>query len=234
MYSDDQTCKIAEELGARIIYHKRTGFVEPARYYAISEAKYDWVLVLDADERMTEKLGSRLFEVVEDNIIDVVSFWSLFWYFGGWVRHGGFFSPIWTRFFKKSIYIETYNENEELVHQNFKSLSKVKNKITLSSEYYILHYAYPSIDKYINKTVAKYALIEAEQYYNNGRKFSILYLILIPIKEFIVRYLIKRGFLDGIRGFILAVLFASFKFSIWSNYWFIREQNKSTNNINNG
>ena len=51
MYSDDDTVKIAESLGAKIVFHERTGFVEPARHFAISKASYEWVLVLDADEQ---------------------------------------------------------------------------------------------------------------------------------------------------------------------------------------
>lgn len=50
MHSTDQTCAIAEKYGCRIVYHERTGFVEPARNYAIAQASNEWVLVLDSDE----------------------------------------------------------------------------------------------------------------------------------------------------------------------------------------
>ena len=91
MYSDDRTAEIATLKGAQVVLHPRIGFVEPARKFAISQASQEWVLVLDADERMTPQLANRLIQVTQEDSCDVVSFWSLYWYFGGWVRHGGFF-----------------------------------------------------------------------------------------------------------------------------------------------
>lgn len=56
MYSEDNTIKIAEQYNCRIILHERTGFVEPARNFAISQAKNEWVLLLDADETVNIEL----------------------------------------------------------------------------------------------------------------------------------------------------------------------------------
>jgi glycosyltransferase involved in cell wall biosynthesis len=103
MYSDDRTVEIATSLNARIVNHERTGFVEPARFFAISQAAHDWVLVLDADEQLTEKLGRKLREIANQNQVDAVSFASLFNYFGGPVYHGGFFNNNWTRFSEKRL-----------------------------------------------------------------------------------------------------------------------------------
>ena len=225
MYSDDRTVEFAQELGAKIVYHDRTGFVEPARYYAISQASHEWVLVLDADERMTQKLGNRLLEIVKDDRVDLVMFGNLYLYFGDYVKHGGFFSIKWPRFFRRSIYIETYNNSDAKVHMNFMAIKKfAPRKLQLPSEYHIIHYAYPTIEKYVSKTIGMYARIEGEEYYSAGRKYSLLKLIYEPIKEFIIRYFFYFGFLDGIRGFILNVLYAVFRFAVWSNVWLLEKQ----------
>src|SRR5688572_27812596 len=63
MHSEDRTLEIARQKGARVVLHPRTGFVEPARRFAISQARHEWVLVLDADERMTDMLAARLKEI---------------------------------------------------------------------------------------------------------------------------------------------------------------------------
>src|SRR5687767_9489854 len=177
MHSDDRTVEIAREKGARVVSHARTGFVEPARRFAISQARHEWVLVLDADERMTEPLGLKLKEIMAANTHDVVAFWSLYWYFGGWVRHGGFFSGQWRRFFRKQVYLETYVESDEQVHHNFESLARAARICHLPRDYYIRHYAYPTVEKYLTKTLGVYARIEGEQYVKRGRRFSIARMI---------------------------------------------------------
>lgn len=222
MYSDDHTVDLATAKGARVIMHPRTGYVEPARLAAISQARHEWVLVLDADERMTSLLAHRLRSVVQEDQYEVVAFWSLYWYFGGWVRHGGFFSGKWRRFFRKKAYMATYSKSDERVHHNFESLLRATRILQLPKRYYIKHYAYQSIEKYVIKTLGTYARIEGEEYARSGRQFSALRLIGEPFKEFIVRYVLRLGFLDGWRGFILAVLYGVYRFSVWANVWFFR------------
>ena len=222
MHSEDRTLEIARQKGARIVFHPRTGFVEPARRFAISHARREWVLVLDADERMTELLSRKLKEVSAEDSCDVVSFWSLYWYFGGWVRHGRFFSGQWRRFFRRSVYLETYDEAEEQVHYNFVSLTRAKRICQLSEEYYIQHYAYPTVEKYLSKTLGTYARIEGEQYVKLGRRFSLARMIGEPVKEFCGRFVWHRGYQDGVRGFILACLYAGYRFCVWANVWFLQ------------
>jgi glycosyltransferase involved in cell wall biosynthesis len=227
MHSDDRTADIARERGARVTFHDRTGYVEPARRYAISQARGEWVLVLDADERMTELLAARLREVAREGVYDVVSFWSLYWYFGGWVRHGGFFSGQWRRFFRKRAYLETYSSSDEMVHHNFESLTRATKVLQLPQEYHIRHYAYPTVEKYLSKTLGAYARIEGEQYVQQGRRFSFVRMLGEPLKEFVMRFLFRRGFLDGMRGFILSCLYAGYRFCVWANVWLLQNGRKN-------
>lgn len=221
MHSDDRTVDIARENGARVVFHERTGFVEPARRFAISSARCEWVLVLDADERMTPRLASRLREIAERDDWDVVAFWSLYWYFGGWVRHGGFFHNQWRRFFRRRVYLETYRDSEESIHHNFESLRSAKRLLTLGDEFHIIHYAYPSVEKYVVKTIGVYSRIEGEQYVRLGRRFSLLRMVGEPVKEFAARFLWRRGYRDGMRGLILTCLYCGYRFSVWANVWYL-------------
>src|SRR5688572_12024024 len=64
MHSDDNTAIIARKLGATVFLHKRVGFVEPARNFAISKASNDWILILDADEEIPGSLSDKFKEII--------------------------------------------------------------------------------------------------------------------------------------------------------------------------
>lgn len=227
MYSDDKTVEIARSLGATVVFHPRLEFVEPARYYAISQAGNKWVLVIDADERATKDLADKLLLIARENLVEIVVFGILYYYFGNYVFHGGFFEPDHARFFRKNTYLETHTEKETKIHRNFKTIGALKrNSLQLPSQYYLLHLAYPTIEKYISKTLGKYARIEAEQYFTAGKKFSIWRLILLPVKIFLQRFLLRQGYRDGVRGFILSVLYSGYWFAIQANLWFLEQQQK--------
>lgn len=230
MWSDDRTVEIAKNLGARVVMHEKTGYVEPARFYAISQATGEWVLVLDADERMTEKLGYKLLEIANEGKFDAVEFWSLYWYFGDWVKYGDFFHGRWARFFKKSTYLETYKKDEEYIHHNFDEIQRRNNKVNLSREYYIKHFAYPTIESYCVKTIGRYARIEAEQFHMTGRKFTYFRLIADPVYHILRNYQ-RGGLREGTRFFILTMMKAFFRFSLWANLWVLEDAEKRKEGI---
>jgi len=227
MYSQDKTVEIAKELGAIIVYHEKTGYVEPARYYAISKASYEWVLIMDADEVMTEKLAEKLADIVNEDKVDVVFIGVLYNYFGKLIKHGGFFNNNWPKLFRKKIYLQTYDKQDEFIHHGFINLKKkVSNRIKLPLTFFIEHSSYPSVESYIHKTIGKYALIEAEGMFRRGDKFKLSKLIFQPLRVFITAYMFKKGFLDGLAGFILAVLYMVFRFVVWANLWFLVNQHE--------
>lgn len=222
MHSEDKTVEKAKERRATVVYYEKSEYVEPARYYAISNASYEWVLVIDADERLTERLATKLKAIIKKNKVDVVFVAVLSNYFGKFIRHGGFFNNNFPRFFRKKVYLETYDKRDEFIHRAFINLkTKVGNRIILPLTYFIEHYPYFSIKSYIDKTVGKYAFIEAKNMFNKGVRFKLHKVIFQPLKVFIAAYIFRAGFLDGIEGFILAVLYMVFRFAVWANLWFL-------------
>jgi glycosyltransferase involved in cell wall biosynthesis len=226
MYSDDDTVKIARSLGAKVIFHERTGFVEPARFFAISQATHEWVLVLDADEQMTSKLSNELVKLKDHSANEVVCFWSLYNYFGKYIRHGGFYLCL-HRFFKKEVYLKLYNSDDERVHGNFNCLKSCKNSIKLPKGFHIIHEAYPTFEKYLRKTLCHYSLIESHGRANNKEYVTFFKVMVVPIKEFIRRYFIYKGFKDGKIGFILCYLKSQYTFYTLLNIWFLNHEKKN-------
>ena len=220
MYSDDKTVEIAKNLGATIIYHEKVGFVEPARFYAISKAQCDWILILDADEYVETDFRNKIKEIILDRDVDLITVGKLYFYFVKYIRRGGFYLQKCSLFFKKDLYVHNFAPENMKIFNGFTHLKGASIKtIDIGDKYHIMHDAYPSIEKFVIKTNGKYAAIEAAQMYSDGKKFSLLRLFVDPTKTFIKKYFFKLGFLEGTNGFILCVLYANFRFNVWANLW---------------
>jgi len=101
MQSDDRTKEVAEGLGALVYDHKRTGYVEPARNFAIAKAVGPWVLVLDADEEIPPKLAKKLRVFAQKEGADFYRIPRKNIVFGSWLRHSRWWPDYNIRFFKK-------------------------------------------------------------------------------------------------------------------------------------
>lgn len=101
MESEDRTVEIARELGAEVGNHPNTGIVEPARNWAIAHLQTDWVLVVDADERVPEKLARLLDGISARGEADVVEIACELWVSGRHVRNSGWGNHWHNRFFRR-------------------------------------------------------------------------------------------------------------------------------------
>lgn len=234
MHSDDRTAEIAQSLGARVVLIDRIeGQYQRMRYLGIKAAAHEWILQIDADERLNENLRRRLRDVANNTSADLVCFGILFWYFGGWVRHGGFFLKKSPRLFRREVFLSRYHNDPVQAHQDWAALNGVAHTLQLpAEECHLLHLAYPTIEKYVCKTLGIYARIEAEQYFKQGRRFSLLRLVGDPVFQATYRFLWHQGYRDGIRGFILAVLYAGYRFTTWANLWLLEELDRQKGSPN--
>jgi len=101
MLSEDGTAAIAESMGARVVQHPRTGYVEPARNFGIAQASNQWVLICDADERVPEPLARDLTRISSNDEADVVSIPKVSRLCGRWMQATGWGDERHYRFFKK-------------------------------------------------------------------------------------------------------------------------------------
>jgi glycosyltransferase involved in cell wall biosynthesis len=226
MYSSDDTVRIAEDLGARVIFHEKIEYVEPARYFAVNAACNEWVLVLDADEQLTTGIKAKLKEAVADGKADLVRMGKLYYYFTKYIRHGGFYNENYPLMFRKELFIKNYSHKNAGIFKGFTHLTDNAKEIRyIDKSFFILHDAYPTIEKYVVKTEGKYAFIEAENMRRDGKKFRFFMLLFDPLKTFVKKYLLQRGFMEGTNGFILCVLYSSYRFNVWANLWMLEKQN---------
>lgn len=213
MHSDDDTAVIAKKLGAKVIFHKRTGYVEPARNFAISKAEGDWIFILDADEECPEPLAKRLQEMVSKNIVSTfVEIPRKNLIFDKWVKSSGWWPDYNIRFFKKGAV--TWNNQ---IHRPPKTEGQ-GIKLPEEERWAIIHYHYTSVEQFIER-LNRYSGIQAKELRDKGIDFTWTDLIQKPLREFLSRFFAQRGFEDGVHGLVLAFLQAFSELVVYLKLW---------------
>lgn len=205
MYSTDKTIEIAEKYNCNIIYHENVGFADPARSYSISQAQHEWVLMVDADELVTEELKNYLYNFIQ-NPTDVAGLRiPRKNYQMGRFMHS-YYPDYILRFFKREGTIWPPN-----VHSQPQIQGRIANVPKKLKELAFIHLANESISTTIKK-MNVYTDFEIKREKRINKKYTILNLIFEPFLRFLRFYVFKGGFRDGIPGFIWACEYAYYKF----------------------
>ncbi|PIU03852.1 hypothetical protein COT44_01045 [Candidatus Shapirobacteria bacterium CG08_land_8_20_14_0_20_39_18] len=212
MFSEDKTVEIAKKLGAKIITHKKTDFVEPARNFAVEQATGDWIFVLDADEEISVDLANQLKQLAQEDKTDYVSLPRKNIIFGKWMEHSRWWPDYLVRFFKKGKVVWS-----DRIHQPPETSGK-EFKLDAIEQNAIIHYNYNTLDQYLERMV-RYSRIQSVQLQENGYNFNWCDLIRKPTSEFLSRYFAGEGYKDGLHGFCLALLQSLSEFLVYIRVW---------------
>lgn len=206
MYSDDKTVQIAEEFGAKVFFHERLGYADPARDFAIEKASGNWILMLDADEIIPAPLSIRLCQIANNDEADIVNIHYLSYLLGRPLQYTGWgpFQVKHSRFFKAG-YVLTSADIHNFI--NIQAKARIL-EIPYSPELCIVHFNYIDSTHFIEK-LNRYTTIEAQHAFRNRKKSSLIRALLSSVREFNRRYILKKGYLDGWQGLYLS-LFSSF------------------------
>lgn len=195
-HSTDATRKIAQQFGAKVFERDWPGY-GAQKQFALEHATGDWVLNLDADERVSPSLRSELQQFAHHPNLSFAGYEIPFhvYFLNRRLRFGGCFSEKHVRFFQrnKSQYVTN------VVHEDIRVMGSV-GKLSGS----ILHHSYHNFEEYLNKT-NQYTGLIAERTYARGKRFHLWHHLRLP-GEFFLRYVLKGGFLDGNMGFVYATL----------------------------
>ena len=207
-FSKDNTVKKAESLGAKVISKAWAGF-GPQKHLATSLAKNDWILSLDADERLSPELKK---EIISRFItLDPGTAYKLprlSRYLGRWIRNGGWYPDYQTRLFNK----KHSQWNQSLIHE------KIENPKTACFSETIQHFVFNEISQHV-LTNNKYSGLQAAEMHQKGQRFSYFHWLTKPWVKFIECYFIKQGFRDGTPGFFIAVSAGYSVFLKWAKLW---------------
>jgi glycosyltransferase involved in cell wall biosynthesis len=197
-HSSDGTREIAAELGARVIERDWPGHVAQ-KEFAIRTAENDWVLCVDADERITPELRAEIAGFPGH------AAWRcprLSNYLGKWIRHGTWYPDLQLRLFDRRRAHWGGNDPHDKVELEDPDGATVGR---LAGD--LQHYPYRSFREHL-RTIDGYTTIMARGMYDRGRKARLVDVVVRPAARFFKFYVLKRGFLLGWQGLMLAYLVA--------------------------
>lgn len=212
MESEDKTVEVAKSLGAKVFTHKKTGYVEPARNFAISKAGNPWIMILDADEEVPNSLAQKITRILKDPKADYFRIPRKNIIFGHWMKHSRWWPDYNIRLFKKG----TVSWNE-IIHA-VPMTQGVGGEIDGKEEFAIIHHNYDSIEAYLNR-MNRYSTEHAVLLIKDGYKFSWKDLIIKPSNEFLSRYFFGEGYKDGLHGLSLSLLQAFSELAVYLKIW---------------
>jgi len=189
--SSDDTVEIARRCGAHVIAQPWQGF-GPQKNFAVAHAAHDWVLCLDADERVSPELGAAIRAALAGKptaVAFAVARRNRF--LGRWLSHGEGYPDWIVRLFDR----RHARWTDDLVHENVTADGSI---VRLSGD--LLHASAESLDAYIAKQ-NRYTTIQAQVMHTRGERASVARLVASPLARFLRFYVVKLGFLDGVAGF---------------------------------
>lgn len=216
-FSTDRTKEICETLGVRLLEHKFEGHIEQ-KNYAMEQAAYDFVLSLDADERLSEPMKASILEIKDNPSFHGYSFNRLNNYCGAWLKRSWYPDRklrLWDR--KVGRWGGTNPHDKVILDSPYKA--KILNGD-------ILHYAYDNLEEHFEQ-VKKFAVIAANAKFKKGKKvYFLIHVIINPWFKFFKKYVLKFGFMDGYYGFIFSLITSYLNFLKYSRLWELNRKSK--------
>ena len=212
--STDKTVELATSLGAHCVYKPmRDGFAAQ-RNFALTQTNLEWVLFLDADERITPALAEEIrwtvtagdrqsYEILRVNVM-----------FGRPLQHG-VYQPDWSL----RLYPRDAVEWEGVVHEQAKVSVSVRRL-----RHNMFHYTYTNWERYFFK-FNQYTTMMAEQMQRQGKQARFWQdIVLRPYIAFFKMFVIKKGFLDGRLGFTLSVFHFFYTMAKYVKFYWLQKQ----------
>ncbi len=189
--SCDDTVEIARRRGARVIEREWPGF-GAQKQFAVGAATHDWVLCLDADERVTPELARAIAREMEAPRAAAFALARRNRFLGRWLAHGEGY-PDWNlRLFDR----RRARWSEDPVHEHVLAEGPV---VRLRGD--LLHASAESLDDYLAKQ-NRYTTLQAAAMHARGERAGLARLVLSPLARFVRFYVLKLGFLDGVAGLV--------------------------------
>jgi glycosyltransferase involved in cell wall biosynthesis len=215
--SDDDTVAIAQSLGARVMHQNWLGY-GAQKHFSVEAAVHDWVLCLDADERVDATLANEIVAALSSSKSFAYELPMQQRFMNRMLNHGDGF-PLWKlRLFHRKHAQWSNDPIHESVKTNQKP-SRLRGKL--------LHLPELTLHDWIAKQ-NHYTTLQAEHLFARGKTASVGSLIASPLWRFLKYYVFQLGFLDGVPGLVHAALNAAFVFSKYAKLWSLQQRDRET------
>lgn len=212
-FSTDKTLDICRQYTNKVFQHEWSGYSNQ-KNYAINVTTNPWILILDADERVSERLTKEIKEILDKDLgVDGYYIPRKSYFLGRWIRYGGWYPDYSIRLFRKDKGRFEQREVHESVRINGKT-AKLKNHLE--------HYTYRNLSEYIQR-MDRYSTLAAMEMVGEGRRSGPRNILFRPILTFFRMYILKQGFREGIYGLLLAVLYSYYTFLKYVKLWEMRK-----------
>lgn len=213
-FSTDRTIEICRAYTDKIFQHEWLGYIGQ-RNLIRSMATHSWVLFLDADEEVSDALREEIQHEMEINKEAYVGyrFPRCVYYLGRWIRYGEWYPDIKLRLFRKDLGYSVGEEPHDQVVVNG-PVKKLNNPLW--------HYTYANLHEHL-ETVNRFSGISAQAKYEAGYRFRATDFMFRPFFRFLKAFILKRGFMDGRRGLLIATISAFGVAMKYAKVWEIQQ-----------
>ena len=203
--STDRTRELAESLGARVLINPWPGF-SAQKQFAVDQAVNEWILSLDADERVSEALKNEINEIrTSGATADGYRIPRLSYYMGRAIKHGGWYPDLQLRLFDRRM----GKWNGAVIHESVRMSAQAKVDRLRGD---IIHFTVKDTTEHLKMIRERYAPLGAKKMFEEGRRTSTIKAALSTWFAFIRGYFLKLGVLDGLAGFYIAYFAARHTF----------------------
>ncbi len=219
-YSVDRTLDIAKKFGVKIYKRLLNGDFAQQRNFALSKARFDWVLFIDADEVVPEKTKLEIISKIENPLLKEVGYFVRRdnYFLGKKLKYGEASSVSLLRLGKKGCGVW-----KRKVHEFW----DIKGKVVMLNNR-IDHYFCENLSDFIEK-INWYSELHTKANQEEGKKSNLFKILFYPVFKFFNGFVLKRGFLDGVSGFVFAFLMSFHSFLSWSKLWLLQRGRKLVN-----
>ncbi len=213
--STDKTPIIARKFTDKVFIRENNTMLNVNKNFGFQKAANEWILSLDADERVTPELADEILSVISNQKSEISGYYiprkNII--FGKWIKNTGWYPDYQLRLFKKS----AGRFEEKQVHEML-SIDGSTEKLTQNME----HLNYESISQFLEKMVRVYTVSEADNLISSGYKLNLSDIVSKPLSEFMKRYFFEKGYKDSFHGLALSLLMAFYHLVVFLRVW---EQN---------
>lgn len=212
-YSNDRTVEIAKKTGAKVILHHLDNDFAKQRNFGLSKAKNEWVLFVDADERVSKDLSEEIIKRTEQNDADAYILKREDTIFGKKMLHGELSSILLIRLARKNA-----GSWRGIIHEKWMVKGRVR-KLNNTLD----HFPHQSITSFL-KEINYYTDLRAKELKSQDIKVEWHSVILYPKGKFLLNYFLKLGFLDGVEGLVFAIMMSFHSFLVRAKLWQLNQE----------